>query len=104
MRNWRGTLEAYSKGKVLGGDKEGFITILWRGADVHAIYCMTASHISINLLLKVGNDRRGNEAETLCVLVHLSKKKGERKGRTSQKQLQKISTNHSSHGETHRGA
>lgn len=67
-RKRRGTLEAYSKGKVLRGDEEGFITILWQGADVHAIYCMTASHISINLLQTVGNDRRGSEGrDTVCI-------------------------------------
>lgn len=35
-------------GEALWAQEAGVISISWQGANVHAIYCMTASHISIN--------------------------------------------------------
>lgn len=47
------------------------IPISWRGANVHAIYCMTASHISINPYTRRETERGGcrTDGERVCVGV-----------------------------------
>lgn len=58
-RRWE-EVESYSeRGEALKAQEAGLIPISWWGANVHSIYCMTASHISINPLHKPGNRKGG---------------------------------------------
>lgn len=67
-------------GEALRAQEAGLIPISWRGANVHAIYCMTASHISINPRHKAGNRKgRAEGAEGECWCVERNKEKWENK-------------------------
>lgn len=67
-------------GEALRAQEAGLIPISWRGANVHAIYCMTASHISINPRHKAGNRKGGAEgAEGECWCVERKKEEWENK-------------------------
>lgn len=62
-----------------GGEAQeaSLIPISWRGANVHAIYCMTASHISINPLHEAGNRKGGAEGPRACVLLCVKERRKE---------------------------
>lgn len=67
------------------------IPISWRGANVHAIYCMTASHISINPYTRRETERGGcrTDGERVCVGVCKSgeRKQGRKQGSRANKEV-----------------
>ena len=78
--------------EALRAQEAGLIPISWRGANVHAIYCMTDSHISINPLHKMGKLKRVLRARSVCAVAckkgrWKGGRKGWRKGVTENKDL-----------------
>lgn len=62
-------------GEALRAQEAGLIPISWRGANVHAIYCMTASHISINPRHKAGNRKGGLKGQRASAGVWKERRK-----------------------------
>lgn len=74
------------EGEALRAPGAGLIPISWRGANVHAIYCMTASHISINPLHEAGNRGGGAAGPTGSECVQIRREETRKETRKPSKQ------------------
>lgn len=88
------------EGEALRAPGAGLIPISWWGANVHAIYCMTASRISINPLHEAGNREgglQGRQEPRVCGCVQI--RRGNKEGNKEAEQTKKWEKDETSENE-----